>query len=212
MIKALAIAATGALLATSSAHAATVTFAAPWTGTQGGGVSDLGSFALSLGGAGSFTVDPGSSGNFFDFTFAGSGTFGTTNNSYSGYYFLRSYSAGDVIGAGTLTTHTSANGDWDTILASNNTAGVWGATHSGYLGFIGDAGHYGYLDYVFERVGSQSTISFFSGAYESVAGASITIPSGVAPVPLPAAGWMLLAGLGGLALTRRRGGAEAQAV
>lgn len=196
------LAAAAALLTTfTAANAAVMGFANTGGGTQGGGTSDLTAAAQSLGGAGGFTLDPGFSGRYFDFTFSGSGTFSTTADQISGYYFLRSFAAGDTIGAGTFTSHTSVLGDWDTILVNDQTAGVWGASHSGFLGFLGDAGHYGYLAYDFTRSGLLSTISFNNGAYESVAGQSITIPSAV---PLPATGLLLVGALGGIAGLRRR--------
>ncbi|MFN3846312.1 MAG: VPLPA-CTERM sorting domain-containing protein, partial [Paracoccaceae bacterium] len=55
----------------------------------------------------------------------------------------------------------------------------------------------------FGDTGREITPTFIF-AFKGVGGTVIVPPTGVPPVPLPAAGWMLLAGLGALAASRRR--------
>lgn len=188
------IAAAASLFAASAASAAVVGFTIGGSYSQGEGVPEM--FAtISLGGAGSFTLDPGGSNLYFDFLRPGGGTFSTIDSSVYGYYFLRSYSAGDLIGSSNFGDHVSVNGDWDSILVENQTRGVWNASHDGFLGFRTAAGNYGYIEYDFTRVNSVSTISFLSGAYESTAGVAIQTP-GSTDVPEPAG--IALLGLGAL--------------
>lgn len=181
-----------------TASAAVVTFSTNQTFSQGTGQADLSETAIPIGGAGQFFVDPGGSNLYFDFRFD-TGSFSTVtsqaiNDGFSTYYFLESFSAGDVVGGGTINLDSSAGAadDWDTILVDGLTEGPWGATHEGYLGFVADGGEYGYIDYDFTRAGGVSTLTFNDGAYESVAGDSITIPGN--PIPEPAS----TLGLGGL--------------
>lgn len=193
------VVATAAVLAAGISSASVVNFSITGTYTQGG-VADLPETTIGLGGAGSFVLDPGFSGDYFDFKRPGGGTFSTIATQIGGYNFLRSYSAGDTIGAATFGSHTSVVDDWDTILVNGQTAGVWGTTHSGYLGFQTLAGNFGWVQYDFSRSGSQSTISFLNGAYDDVAGASIMTTA----VPEPEAYALMLAGLGLIGITRRR--------
>jgi hypothetical protein len=194
------LAAAAALFAAGTASAGVVGFAI--NGTYSQGVSQPEMFAsIGLGGAGSFTLDPGGSNLYFDFQRPGGGTFSTIDSAIYGYYFLRSYSAGDVIGDGNFGDHVSVNGDWDSILVENNTRGAWDASHEGFLGFRTASGNYGYIEYDYTRVNSVSTISFLSGAYESSAGVAIQTP-GAAAVPEPAG--IALLGLGALGLLGAR--------
>lgn len=84
---------------------------------------------------------------------------------------------------------------------SNNgyQAEVTTSISGGNIGFKTADGNCGYV--IFDWDYPSRTMTFLSGAYESVANVAITTPSAV---PLPAALPMLLAGLGGLALFRRR--------
>ncbi len=190
---------TGALLLLHTAVSSATVIDVGIGGTYSqGGVSDLTATTIGLGGAGSFTVDPGFSGEYFDFILPGTGTFSTsglstTDSSGNTYYYLESYSAGDSIGVGTFGSHvstaeTSAADDWDTILVGGVTAGVWGSSHDGYLGFLTESALYGWIEYAFTRTGSTSTISFLSAAYDDVAGEGII--AGVSAVPVPAAAWL----------------------
>lgn len=199
------LAAAAALFAAGTASASVVSFTITGTYSQGADQSELFT-SIALGGAGSFTLDPGGSPLYFDFQRPGNGTFSTIDSAIGGYYFLRSYSAGDLIGSGSFGDHTSVNGDWDTILVNGDTRGVWGASHDGFLGFRTAAGNYGYIEYDFTRVNSVSTISFLSGAYESGAGVAIQTPD-AADVPEPAG--LALLGLGAIGfLGARRKGAK----
>jgi len=184
-----------------SANAASSSFAISGTYSQGAGQSDLSATNISLGGAGSFTLDPGSSGNYFDFQLPGSGTFSTTSDSIDGYHFLQSYAAGDTVGRANFGNDISAVADWDTILSNGSTAGVWGTSHDGYLGFLTDASLFGYIQYNFTRALDVSTIQFFSGAFETVASNGITIPSAV---PVPAALFLFAPALLGFMGFRRK--------
>ncbi|OYP36598.1 PEP-CTERM sorting domain-containing protein [Rhodopirellula sp. MGV] len=169
----LAVACVLVLATAGTVQAAMMTFNINQTWSQGNGQTDIPATSISLGGAGQFTLDPGFSEEFFDFTFAGTGTFSTINSSLGGYYFLDSYSPMEFIGAGNFGDHISANGDWDTILVGGSTAGVWGGTHDGYLGFRSDTGNFGWIDYSFTRSGSVSTLTLLDGAYEDQAGVVI---------------------------------------
>jgi len=183
----------GLALVAGLAGADVVPFSMSGSYSQGSGMADLPATTIGLGGAGSFTLDPGSSGTYFDFKRPGGGTFSTINTQISGYYFLRSYAAGEVIGTGNFGSQVSPVDDWDTILVSGSTAGVWGSSNSGYLGFETAAGNFGWVEYDFTRSGGVSTIAFLRGAYSDVAGADIV--AGGATVPEP-----MSIGLVGLAL------------
>lgn len=190
------IAGSGLLLQSVAATAAVMSFDITQTFAQGG-VADLTATNISLDGAGSFTIDPGSSGNYFDFMLPGAGTFSTIDTQIYGYYFLDSYMAGETIGVSDFGAHSSTFADWDSILVGGQTAGVWGSSHAGYLGFRTEADLYGWIEYDFTRDSSTSTLSLLGGAYEDVAGVGI-IAGGAAPVPEP--GTMLLMGTGLLGL------------
>lgn len=196
------LAAATALIATGTASAGVVGFAINGSYSQGVGMSDTYD-TISLGGAGSFILDPGSSSAYFDFQRPGGGTFSTIGTQLFGYYFLRSYGAGDLIGSGTFGDHASVASDWDSILVENQTGGAWSASHEAFLGFRTAAGNYGYIEYDFTRVNSVSTISFLSGAYESTAGVAIQTP-GAADVPEPASIALLGLGVLGFLGARRK--------
>ena len=192
------VVAAAAILAAGVASASVVNFSMTGTYAQGG-VADLSATTIGLGGAGSFVIDPGFSGNYFDFKRPGGGTFSTIDTEIGGYYFLRSYSSGDTIGTANFGYQVSPEDDWDTILVNGSTAGAWGTSHSGYLGFQTVAGNFGWVQYDFTRSGAQSTISFLNGAYDDVAGTSITTS-----VPEPESYALMLAGLGLLGAVARR--------
>ncbi len=174
------------------------------TGTYSqGGVPDLAPTSIGLGGAGSFTLDPGFSGDYFDFTNPGGGTFSTTGLQIGGYYFLRSYAGGESIGPGNFGTDVSAFSDWDTILVNGATAGAWSGSHTGFLGFQTAANLYGYIEYDFTRSGSLSTILFLNGAYNTVPGASI-LAGEAEPSAVPEPSTIFLLGVGGAVAYRVR--------
>jgi hypothetical protein len=76
----------------ASAASPTTSFTINQTFSQGTGLLDIGN-TVSLGGAGDFLVDPGSSADYFDFSFGAPGTTGTFSTApganIEGYYFLR---------------------------------------------------------------------------------------------------------------------------
>jgi len=186
------------LLSSNVAQADIITFSVNQTHSQGGGSSDIASTAVGLGGAGSFTLDPGLSGDYFDFQLPGSGTFSTlstpASDGFDTYYFLKSYAFDETVGAGNFGSHISRTPqDTDVILLDNVTGGSWGSSHSGYLGFRTSANVYGWINYNFTRSGSISTLTMNSGAYNDVAGEDILAGS---VVPEPAtAGMLAISGL-----------------
>lgn len=195
------IAGVGLLLSSSFANAGIISFDINQTFSQGSG-ADLPTTSVSIGGAGSFEVDPGGSSAYFDFRFPGAGTFSTTSQQASGYYFLRSYAGGESVGAANFGSHLSVNNDWDTILVGGSTAGVWGATHNGFLGFLTDSSLYGWIKYEFTR--STSTLRLLDGAYNDVANADIIAGGTSVSVPEPTSIALLGLGALGIALSRRK--------
>lgn len=198
--------AVSALMCSSYVTAAVTPFAISGTYTQGGVTGDIPATTISLGGAGSFVLDPGGSGQYFDFMHPGGGTFSTVDTPVDDgygetYFFLRSYNPGESIGIGNFGSQVSAYNDWDTILINDRTSGVWGASNKGALGFQTTAGNYGYVDYNFVRSGLLSTITFLDGAYETTAGKSIA--AGGTTVPEPTTFALLGLGILGLAASRR---------
>lgn len=191
-----------ALLSLSiNASAATVGFSINQSFTQGERLRDLPIFNFTLpSGGGEIIIDPGSSGQYLDFQMDGDATFSTINESLEDYYFLSSYTTGDVIDATTVGTHTSIDGDWDTILVDGMTRGVWGASHSGHLGFLTSASQYGYINYDFIYGRGLSTITLNSGAFELDPGVGIT----AGEVPVPAAAWLFGYALVSLAVIGRK--------
>jgi hypothetical protein len=69
-----------------------------------------------------------------------------------------------------------------------------------YLGFLSQGGNYGWINVTWDP--AINTFNVISGAYESVPGQGITISA--AAVPEPSRALLALAGLGGVALRRRR--------
>lgn len=181
----------GGMLVSAVSHADILTFEINQTHSQGGSSSDIPRTSISLGGAGSFDIDPGFSGTYFDFTFDLTGTFSTIDESSDGCYFLDSYIHGETVGVGNFGTHVSVD-DWDTILSDDTTGGSWSASHSGYLGFKTDANLYGWISYDFTRSGSISTMQLNDGAYNDISGENIS--AGMVPEPATA-GLLVVSGL-----------------
>lgn len=190
------------LLSSCLASAGIINFDINQSFSQGNGTSDLSPTSVSLGAAGTFIVDPGASSNYFDFVFSGTGTFSTINTQLGSYYFLDSYVLGETVGAGNFGMQVSSGGDWDTILVSNQTAGVWNTTHSGYVGFKTDANLFGWIGYDYTRSAGTSTINFLSGAYNDIANADIVISGAIVPEPESIA--LLGLSLLGFGLLRRK--------
>lgn len=184
----LAVACVAVLVATvGQVQAGLISFEINETWSQGNGQIDIPATSISLGGAGQFTLDPGFNSQYFDFTFAGTGTFSTINTQIERYYFLDSYSPMEFIGPGNFGDNISAGADWDTILVNGVTAGVWGGTHDGYLGFRSDSGNFGWIAYSFTRSSGVSTLTLLDGAYEDQAGVGILAgDTSVSAVPEPA--------------------------
>jgi hypothetical protein len=203
------------VLTSTQLHAGVIPFAINQSWTQGGASSDIFGFAttIDLPGTDDFVVDPGASERYFDFSFkenGGGGTFSTVNTQLEGYFFLDTYSNGETVGLGNFGDHNSPSTfnalDWDTILVNNQTAGVWGASHAGALGFRTDAGQYGYINYGFTRSGLLSTLNMLDGYYESNVGQGIVVGgvSGVVPEPSSIAIWSLTAMSMGFLWRRKR--------
>lgn len=189
------------VLQSATTLAIPIPFAINQTYSQGF-VGDLSEVTIGLGGAGDFILDPGSSGDYFDFSRPGGGTFSTINTEIDDYYFLRSYAAGDLIDFVNFGDSESVFDDWDTILVDNATAGVWGASHSGFLGFRTAGSNFGWIGYNFTRMDDLSTIEFLDGAYNDAPREGIVAGGGSPEVPVPAT--FALIGLGLLALGRSR--------
>lgn len=192
--------ATALVLTGLAASAAVVSINVNGTYSQGNGQNDLSGTTISLGGAGSFTLDPGSSPQYFDFMFPSGGTFSTTAQSIEGYYFLRSYALGETIGTGNFGSQVSTSSDWDTILVNGVTQGAWNSSHGGYLGFHTSSDLFGWIKYDYTRANGVSTLTFLNGAYNNVAGQSINAGSVPEPESLALAGLALA----GLAIARRK--------
>lgn len=196
-------------LAASTASAGIIPFTISGSYSQGTGLGDLGGcgtgngISISLGGAGSFELDPGCSDGYFDMRAPGGGTFSTDGSQIDGYYFLRSYAAGDVIGLGNFGFDVSDPDDWDSILVGDATMGAWNASHSGFLGFNTSAGLFGWIEYQYTRADGVSTLEFLRGAYNDSAREDIIAGDGV-DVPEPAPLALLLAGLFAAVGLRRR--------
>ena len=170
-------------------QAGVINFAINQGWTQGGNSTDQPIVTIDLPGTDDFQVDPGFSGRYLDVSFkenGGGGTFSTINTQIDGYYFLRNYSVGEIVGLGNFGDHASPVNDWDSILVNDQTVGGWGASHNGALGFRTDAGQFGYINYSFARVGLLSTLNLRDGSYETISGQNITVV-GVAAVPEPSA-------------------------
>lgn len=205
----LAVVCVAVLVATAGqVQAGIIGFSINQTWSQGAGQSDIVSTSVSLGDAGHFNVDPGFGGEYFDFNFDGSGTFSTIPVESEDYFFLRSYSLNEFIGPGNFGDHTSADDDWDTILTPSQTAGVWGASHDGYLGFRSDSGNFGWIDYSFDRTNSVSTMTLLDGAFESQASSGIFAGATVGAAPIPEPSSIAIFGIGaclvGFGVSRRR--------
>jgi hypothetical protein len=174
-----------ALAMSGRVQAGTVTFNINQTWSQGSGQADIPATLVSLGGAGHFILDPGISGNSFDFRFSGGGTFGTIAYLLDSQYLLHAYAPMNLIGP--VGDNTSANDDSDAILVDGVTAGVWDTpSFHAYLGFRSDAGNFGWIEYSFTRQDGVSTLTLLDGAYEDQVGVSIAAGDrGVSDVPEP---------------------------
>lgn len=179
-----------------TSSAALIDFDINETFVQGSGQSDLSTYNYGLSDGSIISIDPGSSAQYLDFMLNGSGTFSTTGSQLGGYYFLKSFSIGDVISDGTFTSNTSTADDWDSILVSGSTLGVWDNSHNGALAFLTDSNNYGYISYDYTRESGISSISLTSGVMQDVANMSLTV-GGTIPEPTSIALFGLaLAGLG----------------
>ena len=96
----------------------------------------------------------------------------------------------------------NGNDNWLIVPGSANALGYGALTHSGIS--FGDVGGNSWNLFLYEVVADAPYFTYNMSSVEGDLGASgdltLTVESGlpVAPVPLPAAAWLLLSGLGGL--------------
>jgi hypothetical protein len=219
MKAALCAAGAGLSLVASLAGAAVVPFAISGTYEQGTGIADIPVTVIGLGGAGSFRLDPGALGDAFDFDRTDGGFFSTSLLEVNGQLFLRSYTAGEVIGFGNFGFAYGPGlvGYSYTILGTGSVAGIagiaerpWSQSHDGYLGIATALSNarYGWIEYSFRRsqIPNLSTITFLRGAYSDVAEEAVTagFPPTAAAVPIPTTIALLGLGLVGIGAARRK--------
>jgi hypothetical protein len=161
-------------------NAALIEFSINDTVTQGAGLSDVyGCNAGSIGGVidgFDLMLDPGCAEEVLDFQLK-SGQFVILLGSFN---FLDALSAGSVISDSSA---FSATNSWAYALFGEATTDFTASFTDMFLGFKTGNGKYGYIEAEWTISNNVGTLSLGTGAYESIAGVAITIPSKDVPEP-----------------------------
>ena len=187
------------LLLTISSNAAIVDFSINQTFRQGSNSPDIPETYVSLGGLDLLRIDPGSSGQYFDFHIPSNGRL-ASSGILDGYEILGSYNRGQMINS-SLFSPEIYNDKWKVILSFDSPAPEWSESNSGIIAFITGTSNYGYINYSFSMLGDVlgevSELTLLDGAVNTIPGQEIS------SVPLPAGIYLFLSGLVGLGIQKR---------
>ncbi len=184
------------LLLTISSNAAIVDFSINQTFAQGSNLPDIPETYVSLGGLDLLTIDPGSSGQYFDFHIPLNGRL-ASSGILDGYEILGSYNQGQMINS-SLFSPENYNDKWKVILSFDSPAPEWSESNSGIIAFITGSSNYGYINYSFSRLGDVSELTLLDGSVNTTPGQAIS------SIPLPAGIFFFLSGLIGLGIMKGR--------